>query len=67
MFPGDAQEVERWRVLPQEGGGQVREGSLHRVCSKYFPRISLSNIVKKKISKSEYENLEKVTFDVNKD
>ena len=29
--------------------------------------ISSSNIVKKKITKSEYENLEKITFDVNKD
>ena len=29
--------------------------------------ISASNIVKKKITKSEYENLEKITFDVNKD
>jgi hypothetical protein len=29
--------------------------------------ISASNTVKKKITKSEYENLEKITFDVNKD
>ena len=29
--------------------------------------ISASNIVKKKITKSDYENLEKITFDVNKD
>ena len=29
--------------------------------------ISSSNIVKKKITKSEYENLEKITFDVSKD
>jgi len=29
--------------------------------------ISSSNIVKKKITKTEYENLEKKTFDVSKD
>ena len=29
--------------------------------------ISSSNIVKKKITKNEYENLEKKTFDVSKD